>query len=66
VKKVSLKEILVEPVQNASHYLAVCIYRLFNVQVESDNKILAALHEDLNAWEKLSDEALENFEKRFG
>jgi len=61
-----LKEILVEPVQNASHYLAVCIYRLFNVQVEPDNKILAALHEDLNAWEKLSDEALENFEKRFG
>lgn len=61
-----MKEIFVEPAQNVSHYLAVCIHRLFNVQVESDNKILAALHEDLNAWEKLSAEALENFEKRFG
>jgi len=30
------------------------------------HEITALLHEDCDAWEKLSAEALKNFEKRFG
>jgi hypothetical protein len=41
----------------------VCVYKL--LRPESDREVLVALHKDLAAWEKLSDEALENFEKRF-
>ena len=58
-----LKEKLVEPVESASHYLMACVYKL--LRGESDREVLVALHKDLAAWEKLSDEALENFEKRF-
>jgi len=66
-KAMSLKETLLEPVQNASRSIVVIVYRLFraNHRSEVDRETITVLREDHDAWENLSAEALENFEKRF-
>ncbi len=58
---------LLESMQNASHSVIVVVHRFFrsNHHAEVDRELIAALREDRDAWEKLSAEALENFEKRF-
>jgi hypothetical protein len=61
----SLKQ-LFAPVQNVSHEIVVVVYRLLRQRQQPNTaEVIAALHQDLDAWEKLSAEALENFEKRF-
>lgn len=53
--------------QNASHSIIVVVYRLLRVnhRTEVDHEVADALHEDRDAWEKLSAESLETFEKSF-
>jgi hypothetical protein len=55
-------------VQNASHSIRIVVLRVFRSgrHPEVDHETIAALHEDHKAWETLSAEALENFEKRLG
>ncbi len=62
-----MKEIFVEPVQNASHSLVLCIFRLLRMShSETERSVMVALHREQEAWEHLSEEALESLEKRFG
>ena len=62
-----LKEKFLEPVQNASHNIVDAVFRLLRVnhRSEVDPEAIAAYRDDLEAWESISDEALETFEKQF-
>lgn len=61
----SLRE-LFQPVQNVSRDIAQCMYWFARAtHFQKREVVVAAVREDFEAWEQLSDEALMNFEKRF-
>ena len=65
----SLKEVLFEPMQNASHSIRIFfgVFRSNSVSPSADaeRKAIMAVKKEHMAWEALSAEALENFEKQF-